>query len=505
MTPTGARRRWRPGLAFWFCASVAAGLPAGCRTNGFGTGKNEPAFFGNIPAHWTAARITAPEESATGWLDDLNAPRLKEWVETAVANNYDLAATASRVRQAMARARIAGADRLPQFDASLDIGRSQNLRGATFQTVRANTFSLGFDLDWEVDLWGRIANLRGAALEELDAADAEYQAARLSLAANVTKTALELIESEMQAELSRQNLESLQTNLEILDNKLEAGDADDRTALEISLSRADVARARSTIAQQQSQADAARRLLETVLGDYPAGRIAGLKELPALRRQVPAGLPSELLLRRPDLIAAESRVDAKCEELAAARKALLPSIRITGSVGTSTTQELKDLFDVRNLVWSIADNLAQPIFLGGRLRAAAVLTEAERDEVAARYAETALTAFREVETALAAEVYYVAQQAALTEATEEAGRAEQLSLSQYEKGLVDIITLLESQRRAFDARSALLSVRRQRLENRIDLYLALGGDFDSRPEMREAPPVPVRKKPPPHRKSQRHW
>ena len=141
--------------------------------------------------------------------------------------------------------------------------------------------------------------------------------------------------------------------------------------------------------------------------------------------------------------------------------------------------------DINNLVWNIGQNLAQPIFLAGKLKADIRLTEAERDEVAAQYADTALAAFREVETALAAEKYYVKQVAALEKAAMESDRAEELSLSQYEKGLVDIITLLESQRRAFDANSSLLTVRLLLLQNRIDLHLALGGDFDHAPEVLE--------------------
>ncbi len=468
-------------------------------------GKLDPALTGQIPAHWTSARIAVPDIAATGWLDDFDSPRLKSLVREAVEQNHDLAAAAARVRQAHARLRIAGADRLPQAGLDLDIARSQNLRGAAFQTVRANTFNLGLDVSWEADLWGRLANLRRAAAAELDASSADYRAARLSLAANTAKTLLELVESHLQIALSGENLKSLETNLTILDRKLEAGDADDRTALEISLSRADIARARATIAQQQREADASRRLLETLVGDYPRGDIEGLRDLPRVRRLVPAGLPSELLLRRPDLVAAERRVDARLEDLAAARKALLPAFRLTGGAGTSTTQEFTDLLNIQNLVWNIGGNLAQPLLEGGRLRAQISLSEAERDEIAAEYAETALNAFREVETALAAEGHLQRQQAALEEAVTEAVRAEQLSLSQYENGLVDIITLLESQRRSFDARSALITLKRQRLANRVDLHLALGGDFDAEPAIEQAPPAPEpeTKRPPASRAGRR--
>ncbi|MEM7517577.1 MAG: TolC family protein, partial [Planctomycetota bacterium] len=184
------------------------------------------------------------------------------------------------------------------------------------------------------------------------------------------------------------------------------------------------------------------------------------------------------LLRRPDLLAAEANVDAALKELAASRKALLPAIRITGSGGTATTDEFADIFSIQNLVWNIGQNLTRPIYQGGELKANIRLDEEEVTELAATYAETALTAFREVETALAAEGYFLGQVEALSVAAAEARRAEELSLSQYEQGLVDILTLLESQRRAFDAQRSLYEIRLALLRNRVDLYLALGGDFD---------------------------
>lgn len=437
-----------------------------------------------IPDGWAASSVKVPAEAATGWIDEFGSSRLTGLVREAAGKNYDLAASAARIRAAEQRARIAGADRRPKIAFDTNASHSQNLRGAQFQSVRSDNYRLGLDVNWEIDLWGRIANLKAAAIAELDATSVDYQAARLSLAANVVKTTLDLWEAQQQVSLSKSNLASLRINLDILDNKLEAGDADDRTALEISLSRADVARSQASIAQQGRQADAARRQLETLLGRYPSGTVSGIENFPELGRAVPAGLPSELLLRRPDIIAAEFRIDAELNEIAASRKALLPSVRLTGGAGTSTTQDFVNLFDVNNLVYNIGATLAQQITEGGRLRANTRLNEAERDQLIADYAETVLQAFREIETALAAEKYFVDQQRHLSTATTEAERAQELSLSQYQRGLVDIITVLESQRRAFDARSNLLSVLNQRAQNRVDLHLALGGDFDHQPKTR---------------------
>lgn len=436
------------------------------------------AVVGDLPARWTSGGSSIPGKAVTGWLGDFGSPELTSMVEEAIGKNYDLASARARIDQSRERAKIVGADRLPALEAGVQTTRSQNLRGAAFQTVRANNFNLSLDMAWEVDLWGRVKNLRDAELDRLSSETSLYEASRLSLAGTVVRTSFEIIEGREQIELSRRTLASLQTNLKILDAKLEAGDAADRAALEISLSRADIARAESAVLTFQRRVDGSKRVLETLLGRYPSGTIESLSGLPRITREVPAGLPSELLLRRPDLLAAEARIDAAMKDLSASRKSLLPAISITGQGGTATTDDFGDLFNIQNLVWGIGQNLTRPLYQGGRLRANIRLDEHERDELIADYAETALTAFREVETALSAERYLKAQVAALSTAVSESRRAEQLSLDEYEQGLVDIITLLESQRRAFDAQSALLTIKLALMTNRVDLYLALGGDFD---------------------------
>lgn len=432
----------------------------------------------DVPEYWTGGRYRVTGSSALGWIDDFGNKRLKALVREAVDQNYNLASGGSRVGQVLERARIANANRIPSLDGGINSSRSQTLRGAAFRTVTASNYNLTLDISWEVDIWGRVKNLRDAQLDLAVAETNIYEWSRLSLAATVVKTALEIAESRQQITLTRRNLRSLETNLDILDSKLEAGGGDDRTALEISLSRADIARAKSNILIEERQIDGSRRSLEILLGRYPKGTIDTLSTLPRMGRKIPAGLPSELLLRRPDMIAAEFQVDAKLKDLAATRKALLPSIRLTGRTGTSTTNVFEDLFDIKNLIWNVGGNLARPIYAGGSLKSDIRLDEYERDELVAKYANDALTAFREVETALAAEGYLLNQMSALQVAVTEARRAEKLSLSQYEKGLVDIITLLESQRRYFNAQSSLLQVKLQLLSNRVDLYLALGGDFD---------------------------
>ncbi len=428
------------------------------------------------PERWSAPGAYRIEGAAvTGWVQDFGEPLLVELADGAVSDNFSLGASLQRVFQAEERARVTRSNLFPKFDEQFSSTRSQTVGPAGKNRSTRHNLTLG--MSWEVDLWGQLRDLKRADVALMDASFHAYQAARLSLVALVLQTAFELVESRGQIELARRNLESLETVLEILDAKLEGGDADDRTALEISLARADVARAESTIIAEQRQTDLSRRLLETLLGRYPLGVLEGLGELPDPGRKVPAGMPSDLLMRRPDILQAEMTVNSALYGVAATRKQLLPSLRLTGDLGTTSRNPLKDLLDVENLIWNITQNLTQPVFRAGEIRAEIRLSEFERDQLIAEYADVVLTAFREVETALAAEEFFDEQVVALRRNVREARLAEELSLSQYEKGLVEIITVLESQRRAFDAESSLLNVRLLRLLNRVDLHLALGGDF----------------------------
>ena len=192
--------------------------------------------------------------------------------------------------------------------------------------------------------------------------------------------------------------------------------------------------------------------------------------------RVPAGLPADLVRRRPDLAAAERRLTAADRRLASARRALLPGIRLTGGGGRSS-EELADLLDGDFSVWSLAANLTMPLFQGGRLRARVQAAEADREALAAAYAGLVLGAFAEVERALAAEAALAERETALVETADQAAAAESLAADRYRRGLVDLVTLLDAQRSAHRARSQLLATRRQRVDARVDLHVALGGGF----------------------------
>jgi outer membrane protein, multidrug efflux system len=219
------------------------------------------------------------------------------------------------------------------------------------------------------------------------------------------------------------------------------------------------------------------RSLEVLLGRYPAAALEGRKDLPRLDQLVPSGLPSELLLRRPDLAAASARVRASAARAGAARKDLLPSIVLTGR-GSTASDELADLIaDPRAMVWNVAASISQPLYRGGALRVRARQSSAQHEMAVQSFAETALRAFQEVESALNADHSLGAQEKFLETELAQANLAEAQASRDYSEGIVGILAVLEAQRRAFNARSTMISLRNARLQNRSDLHLALGGDF----------------------------
>ncbi len=439
--------------------------------------KDVGALHGTAPGRW-AALPGIPKTAATGWLDEFGSGRLKALVSQAVAGNPDMKAAAARVQQARALMTQAGAGLFPALTLNGSGSRNQSPGDQRFAGVNqiANRFTTTLNVSWEIDFWGRIADERRAAKAGTEAAAEDWHAAQLSLAASTVQTAVSLAEAETLLALARGNVSTRKVQLGILERQLDRGIDPERAALDVSLSRADLARAEATVQQRMATADQTRRSLETLLGGYPAGTERGMGGLPPLRRGIPAGLPAEMLIRRPDLRAAERRVYAALANESAAKKSLLPSLRLTGQAGR-TSQRIEQLIRPETAIWNIGTQAAQTLFQGGRLKAGIDLERARYDESLHTYAGNVLTAFREVETALAAEQFLLQQEAALERASVEAERAEQLALSQYEKGLSEVLTLLDARQRAFDARSTLTSVRAQRLRNRAALHLALGGEF----------------------------
>lgn len=438
----------------------------------------------DVPARFSAGSGSV-SRAATGWVEQIGDNNLASLIEEAMRSNHDLAASAARLKSARANVEIAGAARRLQASASGGASRRKSVsdvpdgQGGTKRVTSYGTnYDIGANLNWELDLWGRLLNRRRAAVADLDAVAADHHAFQLSLAANVARSWFASAESELQVRLAQDTVSSLEKNVNFVERGVDLGTSE---VLDLRLTRTNLEAAKSNLQAQLRRRDEAKRSLEVLLGRYPASRIRLHDDLPDMRGNVPAGLPSELLRRRPDLLASERRLAAAAERIEEARKEFLPSIALTGTAGTSSDQ-LRRLLDPAYLAGSIAANASQSLTQGGRLTGNLKRAHAQFEEAAAQFRQRALEAFREVETALAAENYLQRQVQAQEEAVVESAAAEDLAWDQYANGLVDGLTWLEAQRRSFNSRSSLLQLKNLRLQNRLDLYLALGGDFQTRRE-----------------------
>lgn len=453
----------KPAVLFLGCGFL---FVAGCRT------RVEQQQLGQTlsePDSWASAVEPGDYQIEGGWISEFGDPELKRWIGIASTHNFSLRSAAARLDAAEELARMQGGDLWPELNASGSGNRRRSASG-----IESSTYSAGLALSWEIDLWGRVRDTAGAAFADYQASEADYEFARLSLAASIARAWFNLVESGAQLRLAEKTLESFESNAITVADRYRRGLV---TALDVRLARANAASARSTVAQRLREKDARVKLLETLLGRYPEGGFVIGGELPDIADAVPAGLPSELLSRRPDLVSAERQLASANLESDIAFKSRLPSIALTASGGRESDAVDRLLKGDAN-VWSLFGNLTLPIFQGGRLRANQRRTESLAEAALYNYANVVLQAFREVETALSADHYWDDQVEALRDSTKELDGAENLAWENYQRGLTDIITLLETQRRAFTARSALLNARNQRLQNRIDLHLALGGDFE---------------------------
>ncbi|MCB9385291.1 MAG: efflux transporter outer membrane subunit [Bryobacterales bacterium] len=461
--------RWLPAFALVFALGCSQSLS-----------RPDRSLAVQAPERWTAPELPAGDPDGDWWAYFGDA-QLDEAVSEALLHNKSLTAAAARIDQAQAQSRIAGAAALPEVSAGFNRTRQRinfiglpipGREGAVLSSINT-TLGPALNVAWEPDVWGKVRDAKLASTAEVQATQADLVGARLSLTGQVAKAWFSAIEANRQVQLAKAALESYAYSSDRVRARFEAGV---RPSLDLRLTLTQVRNAESRLEQRRQLLDAAVRQLETLLGQYPAAQYALAEDLPECPVGVPAGLPSELVHRRPDLIAAERRLLASDARIAESKAALRPRFNLTSALGTSTNQ-LKNVLSGDVLIWNLVSGFTTPIFNNGRLKAAVRQDEARSLEAASTYENSLLLAYREVETALAADTYLRDQEVALDAAVRQAMAAQQLAEDRYRSGLADIITMLDSQRTALDAESALLAVRRARLDNRVDLHLALGGGF----------------------------
>ncbi len=422
-----------------------------------------------IPPSWTSARERIGDVNV-GWIADFNDPLLVELVQEAQKNNRNLRAAAANVRRSWALAKQAGSPLLPSAGLSGAVTRREPLENGAGST----SFTLGVQVDWEIDIWNRIEAGEQAAVESARSAEAGYIFSQYSLAGAVAQSYFVVIESQEQIEVAQNIVDALTEIVRIVRLRYRYGFA---SAYDVSLAQADLSSSIDTLEAAKNSKIEALRALEALIGRYPGADLETPQLLPENPKPPGAGLPSELLQRRPDVIAAERSIAAAINSRKSAEAAKLPSISLSTSLG-GASNELGNLLDPANVVWTLASNLLAPIFDGGGRDAQVEISEADVQAAVAAYADTAINAFTEVESALDRGVFLRKRRAAQENAAAETSNALSLSLLQYKEGEIDLIDVLSIQQRLFGAESSLLSLKRAQLNQYVEISLALGGDWN---------------------------
>tara|TARA_B110000483_G_scaffold47037_1_gene58670 strand:+ start:2488 stop:3918 length:1431 start_codon:yes stop_codon:yes gene_type:complete len=428
----------------------------------------------DVPEAWDTA-ASGGEFNPQLWMQDFGDPQLVEIMREALQHNFGLMAAAARRDASVAGTLSARSGMWPSITASANKNQSRRSSATGIQQTPVNrSYSTNARFNWELDLWGALRNGYKGDLADAEAALADFEATRLSIAGRTAQAWYNAIEAEQQLALAKRTLEAFEESKRNVEEGFEQGIG---TALGVRLIRANLASSASTLEQRIRGRESAVRNLEVLLGRYPAGELAVRTEWPEIGTNVPAGLPTELLLRRPDVLSAERSLAATQQRKYESKKAMLPNLGITLTRGTNT-RDTADLFDLdARRVWTRVWSVSMPLFQGGRIRANIARSEALHEQAVANYTGTVLTAFREVEDALTEQDSFARDYEFQQVATEESQAAESLAWEQYESGLADITTVLDAVRRSLNAQRSLITTTNRRIQSRIDLYLALGGGF----------------------------
>ena len=452
---------------------VAALLLAGCASTPVATPTAPPAIpaeFKEAAIRWSVAPPAEAQPRGTWW-KAFGDPVLDDLVERAANANTGIAQAAARLAQARAVLRATDAERAPQASLGAGVTRQGGVANAT--GTAGTLASAGANFSYELDLFGRLAKASDAAALDAKAQQALLQSTRLLVQANVAQTYFALRALDNERALMRDTVAAYADTLRLTESRYRGGD----------VAELDVARVRTEVAATRSEALALERrraelehALAVLVGELPAGFAIAEVDWAGAPPSIPAGLPSTLLARRPDVSAAQSAMLAAQARVGVAQAAWFPSLALTASGGYASP-ELGDLFKWSARAWSIGALLSLPLFDGGRREAGIQGANAQLEGAAASYRENVLVAFRDVEDQLSALRLLNAQADMQTQAVASASRATVLSDSRYRNGLVSQLELLDARRSEANNRRQAVQVRAAQYQATIGLIRALGGGW----------------------------
>ena len=471
--------RGATGKMKWRLVILLLACLLGCRQS---TQLNTQRIELELPISWTVEVNT--NFVSNEWWHSFAVPELEQWIQGVLSHNHDLKIAAIRVERARTEARMSTFASRPKLDASVSGEKRQSnfiglpFGGGGISSSRYESYGTSAGLNWELDLWGRIRAGHAIARTEAKAVQHDLEAARLSIVAQAVRLWVQWSEALIQRRLAGESVLLLEQTL--LQSEVRFGAGRGR-ALDVRLAKANLSEAKSTVVQWRVRSEKLARSMELLAGRNPSEakvEIIEFARLPAPPPSIPAGIPAELLTRRPDITAGLVRVYAANLSVAEMQAGLLPRVGLTASGGTSS-DELKGLLTGDSLIWAIGGSLSQTILFPDEQQAQLNSRNLKAEEAVLNYRQKIMTALHEVETGLNAG-QLLRDQRKHNEVTV-ANAREVLALTErrYELGLTTAAGLLDAQRRLMIARSSLISVRCAELENRIDLHLALGGEVSA--------------------------
>lgn len=438
------------------------------------------------PKSWDSRQDAMNVWPDSNWWTGFGSAELNRLITEAQANNTDLRVAVARIRQSEAQAKIAGADLYPTLGADAGASRTRQGRQASTSSTSTTTSSRGGDIirnsfsgnltaGYQVDLFDGNDAAADAALTRLESSRYNRETVAITLYSDIASTYFQLLSLRDRIRLANETLGVAQGILDLLETQRANGAITD---YEVAQQRSNVATQRATVASLEQSERTTLDALALLLGRPPQGFAVQGNTLAAITLPpVTAGLPSELLLRRPDIRMAEANLRAANFDIGAARAARFPSLDLTGRIG-SQSATTATLFEPSTMIYSIAASLTAPIFQGGRLEGGEELSRAQKLELEETYRASILTAFRDTEDALGATVNTGRQYAFATEAFNQANDAYRIVEARYRAGTVGFLDLLDAQRSVFTANDTMVQAALGRYSANVSLYKALGGGWN---------------------------
>lgn len=433
------------------------------------------------PTAWQYAERDATQLNNQRWWTQFGSPQLNRLIEQARRDSFDVAAAVARVRQAQATAVIAGAPLLPEVKFNLSTSHQKLLRGqggpdldATQSNDTVNSFGTNLSASYEVDFWGGRAAARDSALHSLRASASDQATVELTLLSNVADRYAQTLAARQREQIAELNLANARNVLELVQTRYDAGSA---TALELAQQQSLVASQQRQLPLIQQLAQESRITLAALLGQPVQALDLGTEPFQALTwPRIGPGVPSQLLIRRPDLAKAEAELAAAQADVRVARAAMLPAVTLGATFGSDAGKAVEIL---RSPYYTLTGGLVAPIFNNGRLTAERDKARARQDELLQTYRGAIINGFADVEKALSNITRLDQQRQWQTQELQAAQNALRIAESRYQAGAEDWLSVLDSQRTLYTAQDLNVQLRLSRLQASIALYKALGGGWES--------------------------